>query len=148
MDRRAFLLRVGALASSLPVAIAACTPDQTPPTAQQSAAPKPSAAGGFTKVGTLQDLDKDGFIADKKFAAGPLVVMRDPGDKAKLIAVNATCTHKGCVVDWNAQDKILLCPCHSAKFKPDGSVANGPAEKPLAIFTVKTDGGSILVSAA
>jgi cytochrome b6-f complex iron-sulfur subunit len=148
MDRRAFLLRVGvgALASSLPVAIAACTPDSTPPTAQQSGAPKPN--GGFTAVGTLQDLDKAGFIQDKKFAAGPLLVVRDPGDKTKLLAVNATCTHKGCVVDWNAKNNGFLCPCHAAQFKLDGKVAQGPADKPLATFAVKTEGNSILVSAS
>jgi cytochrome b6-f complex iron-sulfur subunit len=150
MDRRAFLLRVGvgAIASSLPLAIAACTPDSTPPTAQQSGEPKPSATGGgFTTVGTLQDLDKAGFIQDKKFAAGPVIVVRDPGDKTKLLAVNATCTHKGCVVDWNAKDNGFLCPCHAAQFKPDGKVAQGPADKPLTTFTVKTEGNSILVSA-
>ncbi len=150
MDRRAFLLRVGvgALASSLPVAIAACTPDTTQPTAQQPTAPKPSTAGAYTAVGTLQDLDKNGFIQDKKFAAGPLLVVRDPSDKTKLVAFNATCTHKGCVVDWSDQSKGFLCPCHATEFKADGSVAKGPATQPLAKFAVKTDGSSILVSAS
>ena len=149
MDRRAFLLRVGVgiLASSLPVAIAACTPDTTQPTAQQSSEPKPSVAGGFTAVGTVQDLDKNGFIQDKKFAAGPLLVVRDPSDKTKLLAVNATCTHKGCVVDWSDQSKGFLCPCHASQFKADGSVITGPAPKPLATFAVKIEGSSILVSA-
>jgi cytochrome b6-f complex iron-sulfur subunit len=149
MDRRAFLLRVGvgALASSLPLAIAACTPEVTTPTAQQSGAPKPTG-GSYTTIGTLQDLDKAGFIQDKKFAAGPLLVVRDPADKTKLLAVNATCTHKGCIVDWNAKDNGYLCPCHGAQFKSDGKVAQGPAEKPLATFAVKTEGNSILVSAS
>jgi cytochrome b6-f complex iron-sulfur subunit len=148
MDRRAFLLRVGvgALASSLPVAIAACTPEATQPNAQQSA--KPKSAAGFTAVGTIQDLDKNGFIQDKKFAAGPLLVVRDPSDKAKLLAFNATCTHKGCVVDWSNQSKGFLCPCHATEFKADGSVVKGPATQPLATFVVKTEGSSILVSAS
>jgi cytochrome b6-f complex iron-sulfur subunit len=150
MERRAFLLRVGvgALASSLPWAIAACTPEATPSGEQPSVTPNPAAAGsGFTTVGTLQDLDKAGFIQDKKFAAGPLIVVRDPGDKTKLIAVNATCTHKGCLVDWNAKNNDFLCPCHGAQFKPDGTVAQGPADKPLAKFIAKIKGNSILVSA-
>jgi cytochrome b6-f complex iron-sulfur subunit len=150
MERRAFLLRVGmgALVSSLPWAIAACTPDTTTAVKQPSIEPKSGAASsGFTTVGTLQDLDKAGFIQDKKFAAGPLLVVRDPGDKTKLLAVNATCTHKGCIVDWNAKDSGFLCPCHAAQFKPDGKVAQGPAEKPLATFVAKIEGDSILVSA-
>jgi cytochrome b6-f complex iron-sulfur subunit len=150
MERRAFLLRVGvgALASSLPWAIAACTPESTTSGEQPSLAPKPGAASGsFTSVGTLQDLDKAGFIQDKKFAAGPLLVVRDPADNTKLLAMNATCTHKGCIVDWNAKDNGFLCPCHAAQFKPDGKVAQGPAEKPLATFVAKIEGNSILVSA-
>jgi cytochrome b6-f complex iron-sulfur subunit len=150
MDRRAFLLRVGvgALASSLPMAIAACTPETSETATQKSTGSGVPVASGFTAVGTMQDLDKNGFIQDKKFAAGPLLVVRDPVDKTKLVAVNATCTHKGCVVDWNAKDRNFLCPCHGAKYKLDGTVANGPADKPLATFKVKTEGSSILVSSS
>jgi cytochrome b6-f complex iron-sulfur subunit len=150
MERRAFLLRVGvgALASSLPWAIAACTSESTTFGEQPSVAPKSGAASGdFTTVGTVQDLDKTGFIQDKKFAAGPLLIVRDPGDKTKLLAMNATCTHKGCIVDWNNKDNGFLCPCHAAQFKADGKVAQGPAEKPLATFAAKIEGNSILVSA-
>jgi cytochrome b6-f complex iron-sulfur subunit len=150
MDRRTFLLRVGvgALASSLPVAIAACTSEAPGTTTQKTAKPKGATASGFTTVGTLQDLDKNGFIQNKKFAAGPLLVVRNPANKTKLVAVNATCTHKGCVVDWNAKDQAFLCPCHGSKFKPDGSVVNGPASQPLATFKVKTVGNSVLVSSS
>lgn len=150
MDRRAFLLRVGvgALASSLPMAIAACTSEAPGTAMQKTAKPKGAAASGFTNVGTLQDLDKNGFLQNKKFAAGPLLVVRNPANKTKLVAVNATCTHKGCAVDWNAKDQVFLCPCHASKFKPDGSVVNGPASQPLATFKVKTVGNSVLVSSS
>jgi cytochrome b6-f complex iron-sulfur subunit len=150
MDRRTFLLRVGvgALASSLPVAIAACTSETSKTATQKSAESGVPSARGFSAVGTMQDLDKNGFIQDKKFAAGPLLIVRNPADKTKLVAVNATCTHKGCIVDWNAKDQTFLCPCHGAKFKQDGTVANGPADKPLATFKVKTEGSSILVSSS
>ncbi len=151
MDRRTFLswVSLGALASSLPVAIAACTPEKTVTSASSS--PVPEAASrpdGFAAVGSLKDLEKTGFIQDKTFAAGPLLVVRDPVDKAKLIAVNSTCTHKGCAVDWSSASKEFACPCHGSKFKPDGSVANGPADKPLAKFTAKAEGDSVLVKAA
>jgi cytochrome b6-f complex iron-sulfur subunit len=149
MDRRTFLswVSLGALASSLPVAIAACSSEK----ADTGTSPSPEAASrpdGFTSVGSLKDLEQAGFIQDKTFAAGPLLVVQDPGDKAKLIAVNSTCTHKGCTVDWNSASKEFACPCHGSKFKPDGSVANGPADKPLAKFTVKAEGDSVLVKAA
>jgi cytochrome b6-f complex iron-sulfur subunit len=159
MDRRTFLswVSLGALASSLPVAIAACSSEKADTgnssTGTSSASPSPSTVAasrpdGFTAVGSLKDLQQAGFLQDKTFAAGPLLVVSDPADKAKLIAVNSTCTHKGCAVDWNSASKEFACPCHGSKFKPDGSVANGPADKPLAKFTVKTEGESVLVKAA
>jgi cytochrome b6-f complex iron-sulfur subunit len=154
MDRRTFLswVSLGALASSLPVAIAACSSEKADTgTSSTGASPSPEAASrldGFTAVGSLKDLEQAGFIQDKTFAAGPLLVVRDPADKAKLIAVNSTCTHKGCAVDWSSASKEFACPCHGSKFKPDGSIANGPAAKPLAKFTVKTEGDSVLVKSA
>jgi cytochrome b6-f complex iron-sulfur subunit len=155
MDRRTFLswVSLGALASSLPVAIAACSSEKTDTTgtASTGASPSPEAASrpdGFTSIGSLKALEQAGFIQDKTFAAGPLLVVQDPGDKAKLIAVNSTCTHKGCAVAWNSASKEFACPCHGSKFEPDGSVANGPADKPLTKFTVKAEGDSVLVKAA
>jgi cytochrome b6-f complex iron-sulfur subunit len=150
MDRRTFLswVGVGALASSLPVALAACTPEKTDTTAVQPDSAAPARTDGFTVVGTVKDLDRAGFIQDKNFAAGSLLVIHDPKDKSKLVAVNSTCTHKGCAVDWKGDVKEFVCPCHGSQYKPDGSVAKGPASKPLATFTVKTEGDSVLVKSA
>jgi cytochrome b6-f complex iron-sulfur subunit len=151
MDRRTFLswVGVGALASSLPVALAACTPEKTDTTAvKPSDSTKPARTDGFTMVGTVKDLDQAGFIQDKNFAAGPLLVIHDPTNKSKLVAMNSTCTHKGCAVDWKGDTKEFSCSCHGSQFKADGSVAKGPASKPLATFTVKTEGDSVLVKSA
>jgi cytochrome b6-f complex iron-sulfur subunit len=151
MDRRMFLswVSLGALASSLPVAIAACSSEKTvtgtSPASSPEAASRPD---GFTVVGSRKALEQAGFLQDKTFAAGPLLVIGDPADRAKLIAVNSTCTHKGCAVDWSSASKEFACPCHGSKFKPDGSVATGPADQPLAKFTVKIEGDSVLVKAA
>ena len=41
--------------------------------------------------------------------------------------VSSTCTHAGCIVQWNAEEKSWDCPCHGARYRPDGSVLNGPA---------------------
>jgi cytochrome b6-f complex iron-sulfur subunit len=145
MDRRTFLswVGVGAIASSLPVAIAACT-------SSSAAAPakKATRADGYTAVGSVKALNQTGLIQNKKFASGPLLVVRDPASKTKLIAVNSTCTHQGCSVDWKAGTKEFVCSCHNSKFKADGSVKNGPAQKPLAKFTVKTEGDLVLVKSA
>ncbi|HEX7151391.1 MAG TPA: FAD-dependent oxidoreductase [Thermoanaerobaculia bacterium] len=58
-----------------------------------------------------------------------LAVYRDEG--GALIACSTVCTHMKCDVAWNAAEKSWDCPCHGSRFKPDGSVLNGPAKDPL-----------------
>jgi Rieske Fe-S protein len=56
---------------------------------------------------------------------------------------SATCTHAGCTVNKVA-DGTIQCPCHGSKFNLDGSVANGPAAKPLEPQIVAVEGDSII----
>jgi Rieske Fe-S protein len=58
---------------------------------------------------------------------------------------SAKCTHKGCMVDKIA-DGTIDCPCHGSKFNLDGTVANGPADKPLEPENVTVQGDSIVLS--
>lgn len=151
MDRRNFLswVSVGVLASSLPVALAACTEQKNGAGSPESSPLASTAArsDGFALVGKVADLDAAGFVAIPKFSDGPVVVVRDPKRKDAVMAVNATCTHKGCVVDWKADQQAFVCPCHGASFALEGAVKNGPAEKPLKSFAVKIEGDQILVKA-
>ena len=57
---------------------------------------------------------------------------------------SANCTHKGCKVNKVA-DGTIDCPCHGSKFNLDGTVANGPATKPLENKAISVQGDSIVL---
>jgi cytochrome b6-f complex iron-sulfur subunit len=156
VKRRDFINWVGLgwLATSLPVALAACAPE--PPSASSgggSPLPSPAnttakaaSAASFTQVGTVAELDKAGSLT-VKVGGQDAVVIRDPANGANLIAVNATCTHKGCQVKWASGEKVFGCPCHGANFDATGKAVKGPAEKPLKVYLAKVDGAKVMVQA-
>merc|ERR1719253_1866754 len=47
-------------------------------------------------------------------------------------AINAVCTHLGCVVPWNRAANKYMCPCHGSQYDPTGKVIRGPAPLSLA----------------
>ena len=49
----------------------------------------------------------------------------------ELFAVSSVCTHMGCKVHWNSVETSWDCPCHGSRFRPDGTVIEGPAITPL-----------------
>ncbi|MBW4642912.1 MAG: ubiquinol-cytochrome c reductase iron-sulfur subunit [Goleter apudmare HA4340-LM2] len=136
MKRRDFIswVGLGALASSLPVAIAACSSQTAAPEVWQSVAPS-------------ADLDKDGKLLVNNSPVGPVLLVGTSQAAANLIAVNPTCTHRGCTVEWKAEDKKFVCPCHQAEYSTDGKVQKGPAVRPLSIYATKIEGNSIFVKA-
>lgn len=40
------------------------------------------------------------------------------GPNENLVAYSLLCTHKGCPVSWNAEQQMLICPCHWSSFDP------------------------------
>jgi cytochrome b6-f complex iron-sulfur subunit len=158
MKRREFFTWVGAgaLATSLPIVLAACnTNDSAADTSPEAATDTPDSAepvdmaqgANYTPVGSVADLDAQGFLADEAFAAGPVMVIRNPDNSAALIAVDSRCTHQGCSVEWDSTDTTFVCPCHQSVFNPGGSVVSGPATAPLPNFEATIEGDQVMVSA-
>lgn len=46
-------------------------------------------------------------------------------------AIQPTCTHMKCEVRWNSAETSWDCPCHGARYDPDGKVLTGPADRDL-----------------
>lgn len=66
-----------------------------------------------------------------------LIVKED--ETLEKYALNAVCTHLGCVVPWNKAVNKFMCPCHGSQYSMEGSVVRGPAPLPLALANLNID---------
>jgi cytochrome b6-f complex iron-sulfur subunit len=145
MDRREFMswVGVGLVASSLPMAIAACT-DTNPQSTQTPEDQIATRPDGFAEVGTVAQLDEQKFIKDTTMNP-PILVVRDPQQANQVLAVSAKCTHQGCDLVWDGAGSMFSCPCHNSLFDVNGQVKKGPASQPLKTLAAKIEGESVLL---
>ncbi|MBE9032038.1 ubiquinol-cytochrome c reductase iron-sulfur subunit [filamentous cyanobacterium LEGE 11480] len=104
-------------------------------------------AEGFARFVNLAVLDESGFILQDFFAKDPVIVVRDPADKNVIHAVNALCTHQQCLVNWQQDKAVFVCPCHGSTFAPDGKYLQGPAKAALQTFPTKIHEDDVWVKA-
>jgi nitrite reductase/ring-hydroxylating ferredoxin subunit len=102
--------------------------------------------GGWQTVLATADLP-DGAV--RAFAAGAIIgfVQREAG---LVRAVSGICTHQGCLLRLAAPQAHLVCPCHGATFRPDGTVISHRlriALPPLPRLAVREIDGAIQVYA-
>jgi len=48
-----------------------------------------------------------------------------------VFAVTPNCTFEGCLVEWDQEEKIYICPCCGSRYSYDGKVIKGPATEEL-----------------
>ncbi|WP_240468643.1 FAD-dependent oxidoreductase [Gracilibacillus sp. YIM 98692] len=70
-----------------------------------------------------------GSAIKKKQNGQNIGIYKDENDE--LHAVDTTCTHLGCELNWNDTEKSWDCPCHGSRFTYKGRVIEGPAIKDL-----------------
>jgi cytochrome b6-f complex iron-sulfur subunit len=51
-------------------------------------------------------------------------------------AVQAICTHLGCITQWKPERDRIECPCHGSKFTKTGVKIEGPAPLPLPHYQI------------
>ncbi|MFF5205361.1 Rieske (2Fe-2S) protein [Streptosporangium sp. NPDC000396] len=108
--------------------------------AASSAPQKGSDSAGSEAKGLAKtsDIPEGG---GKVFKDEKVVVTQPKAGEFKVFT--SVCTHQGCDVA-SVSGGTINCPCHGSKFSiADGSVANGPATKPLAEKPFKIEGDSI-----
>ena len=63
----------------------------------------------------------------------------------RFIALSRTCTHLGCALSWDNQEKKFICPCHGSTFDRTGVVLTPPAIRPLDFYPVRIEDGRIRI---
>merc|ERR1719247_1781156 len=74
-----------------------------------------------------------GVIAKDALGADATVLILDENKVMADFALNAVCTHLGCVVPWNKAENKFMCPCHGSQYNKEGKVVRGPAPLSLAL---------------
>jgi cytochrome b6-f complex iron-sulfur subunit len=70
-----------------------------------------------------------------------IIHTRDKG----FLAFSKICTHLGCLVKYDKDRQIFICPCHAGTFDLEGNVISGPPPKPLQKFAVKVAGENLVI---
>ena len=125
LNRRDFLARTALGAAALVVA-EACGDGQIGPKTQQL------GTGITINVADFPGLATTGTLVD---VGHERAVLRTGA--TTFVAHSRICTHEGC--DTNVANNRFECQCHGSIFATDGSVIQGPANRPLPQLAVAFD---------
>ncbi len=64
-------------------------------------------------------------------------------EQVYLTAYSCICTHLGCTVPLPDQAQNIECGCHGSRFKTDGSLLGGPADRPLRAIELEVRDGVV-----
>jgi len=75
------------------------------------------------------------------------LLVKADGSALESYALNAECTHLGCIVPWDGIQKKFICPCHGSQYDGRGNVLRGPAPGALKLARVnmEEDSGKVLL---
>lgn len=76
----------------------------------------------------------------------PYYIITTSDSKLEKFAINAICTHLGCVVPWNKAENKFMCPCHGSQYDYQGKVIRGPAPKSLSLGKLNTNNNQVFIS--
>lgn len=65
--------------------------------------------------------------------------------RGRPVLLSPSCTHLGCLVRWDSQERVFQCPCHGGRFDAEGKVLHGPPDSPLVRLESKMENDQILV---
>ncbi len=102
-------------------------------------------SGGGSSSSDALGATTDVAVGSATIFADQKVVVSQPTE-GDFKAFSAVCTHNGCIVS-TIEGEDIVCGCHGSRYSiADGSVLNGPAQKPLAPKQVSIDNDEIVLS--
>ena len=93
------------------------------------------------RVGRMTEFSNPG-VDERYKPQGIWVVNLAPGEN-KLVALNTTCTHLGCIPNWLGDR--FKCPCHGSGYYITGVNFEGPTPRPLERYSIKIEDGYVFV---
>lgn len=63
----------------------------------------------------------------------------------QLAALSSICPHLGCVVPWVSSKQEFACPCHGARYSPEGGRISGPSLRGMDTLETSVEDGQVLV---
>jgi Rieske Fe-S protein len=148
LDRRKVLAATGFTVFA--AVVAACSSSDKKPADSTSSGSTPTAAGTAGNTATTSAAAPKVITTTAEVPVGSGVILEQDEivvtqpTAGKFTGLSAICPHQGCTVNKIA-DGTIDCPCHGSKFNLDGTVAHGPADKPLQAENVTVQGDSIVL---
>jgi len=134
LGRREFLVKAGIIAGGVVLTVSSVGSAVGAVTFEDVTVPI-GADSPLAKVGGFEIVDS---------SAGKLIVIREDTDK--FAAFSAKCTHRGGIVDYDAEKKQIHCPKHGSRFDAEtGAVVKGPADEPLKSYPAASSNSSVTV---
>ncbi len=79
-------------------------------------------------------------VSGKERKARVFIVSSDRG----LTVLSATCSHLGCLVNYNREKAEFICPCHGGRYDLSGRNIAGPPPAPLSRIPTRIEEGIVL----
>jgi len=143
VDRRTVLIGAGIVAAAATAACGGAGTGRGGATTTRAGTGTGTHRTSAAPVGPLVAVDSVPVGGGVVFPVPEIVVSRPTA--GEVLAFSAVCTHQGCTVA-DVSGGTVNCPCHGSRYNLDGTVAHGPATRPLRRKSTEIRDGQVYVS--